>query len=339
MSASSSAQTSRCCPIINMCRSAITAAPARSARRAKTSSGPTASARGRTRTRRLTAPRAGSITNSNSACGSGAAMRSDRQSRSTRRANISPASACLNDWSARDLQAWEYQPLGPFLAKNFLTSISGLGGQPRRACAVPLGDARPARGRSGASALSRSSGRPRVGRAVGRARSDADDRLDARQGPGAACPVARLGGGGDVLERGADRHSPQRQRLQPPARRPHRHRHAVDRQPDGLGSLLEISQGGQSPITLESGETRASSRTATRSRSAPGASGKGRSASASANASAASRRRPQSSGFPSRSLSQIMWMIRHPWSGWLNNWIELIPRRSTSSALGEVRAS
>ena len=32
---------------------------------------------------------------------------------------------CLvNDWSARDLQAWEYQPLGPFLAKNFATSVS-----------------------------------------------------------------------------------------------------------------------------------------------------------------------------------------------------------------------
>jgi fumarylacetoacetase len=30
----------------------------------------------------------------------------------------------LNDWSARDVQAWEYQPLGPFLAKNFLTTIS-----------------------------------------------------------------------------------------------------------------------------------------------------------------------------------------------------------------------
>jgi fumarylacetoacetase len=30
----------------------------------------------------------------------------------------------LNDWSARDLQAWEYQPLGPFLAKSFATSIS-----------------------------------------------------------------------------------------------------------------------------------------------------------------------------------------------------------------------
>ena len=30
----------------------------------------------------------------------------------------------LNDWSARDIQAWEYQPLGPFLAKNFLSTVS-----------------------------------------------------------------------------------------------------------------------------------------------------------------------------------------------------------------------
>jgi fumarylacetoacetase len=30
----------------------------------------------------------------------------------------------LNDWSARDIQAWEYQPLGPFLSKSFATSIS-----------------------------------------------------------------------------------------------------------------------------------------------------------------------------------------------------------------------
>ena len=30
----------------------------------------------------------------------------------------------LNDWSARDFQAWEYQPLGPFLAKNFMTTVS-----------------------------------------------------------------------------------------------------------------------------------------------------------------------------------------------------------------------
>src|SRR3954447_11038788 len=30
----------------------------------------------------------------------------------------------VNDWSARDIQAWEYVPLGPFLAKNFGTSVS-----------------------------------------------------------------------------------------------------------------------------------------------------------------------------------------------------------------------
>ena len=30
----------------------------------------------------------------------------------------------VNDWSARDVQAWEYQPLGPFLGKNFCTSVS-----------------------------------------------------------------------------------------------------------------------------------------------------------------------------------------------------------------------
>ncbi|MBE2219400.1 MAG: fumarylacetoacetase [Ignavibacteria bacterium] len=30
----------------------------------------------------------------------------------------------VNDWSARDIQTWEYQPLGPFLAKNFATSVS-----------------------------------------------------------------------------------------------------------------------------------------------------------------------------------------------------------------------
>lgn len=40
-------------------------------------------------------------------------------------ADAAIAGLCLlNDWSARDLQAWEYQPLGPFLAKNFLTTVS-----------------------------------------------------------------------------------------------------------------------------------------------------------------------------------------------------------------------
>jgi fumarylacetoacetase len=31
----------------------------------------------------------------------------------------------VNDWSARDIQAWEYRPLGPFLGKSFATSVAG----------------------------------------------------------------------------------------------------------------------------------------------------------------------------------------------------------------------
>ena len=41
------------------------------------------------------------------------------------RASDQVAGYCLlNDWSARDVQAWEYQPLGPFLAKSFATTVS-----------------------------------------------------------------------------------------------------------------------------------------------------------------------------------------------------------------------
>ena len=40
-------------------------------------------------------------------------------------AELHVAGLCLvNDWSARDIQAWEYQPLGPFLAKSFSTTVS-----------------------------------------------------------------------------------------------------------------------------------------------------------------------------------------------------------------------
>jgi len=56
----------------------------------------------------------------------------------------------LNDWTARDIQAWEYQPLGPFLAKSFATTISpwvvtmeALAPFRRPAFARPPGDPRP----------------------------------------------------------------------------------------------------------------------------------------------------------------------------------------------------
>jgi fumarylacetoacetase len=56
----------------------------------------------------------------------------------------------LNDWSARDIQAWESQPLGPFLAKNFATTVSpfvvtaaALAPYRTRAYARPAGDPAP----------------------------------------------------------------------------------------------------------------------------------------------------------------------------------------------------
>ncbi|HET9872793.1 MAG TPA: fumarylacetoacetase [Propionibacteriaceae bacterium] len=52
----------------------------------------------------------------------------------------------LNDWSARDLQAWEYVPLGPFLGKSFATSISAwvLPIEALEDARIPLPDHRPA---------------------------------------------------------------------------------------------------------------------------------------------------------------------------------------------------
>ena len=47
------------------------------------------------------------------------------QSLSVEQAESALWGLCLvNDWSARDIQSWEYQPLGPFLSKNFATSVS-----------------------------------------------------------------------------------------------------------------------------------------------------------------------------------------------------------------------
>jgi fumarylacetoacetase len=55
---------------------------------------------------------------------------------------------CLvNDWSARDIQAWEYRPLGPFLSKSFATSMSPwivqLEALARYRVPAPLQDPRP----------------------------------------------------------------------------------------------------------------------------------------------------------------------------------------------------
>ena len=161
----------------------------------------------------------------------------------------------LNDWSARDLQAWEYQPLGPFLAKNFQTTISpwivtaeALApfrlAQPAR----PQGDPRPldylwdeADQAHGALGLTLQAG---LSTAKMRQAGQAPVRLS--RGPAtsmywtpAQIVTHHASNGcnlspGDLLGTGT---------LSAPDK-------------DGFGSLMEISRGGAEPLTLPNGEVR-----------------------------------------------------------------------------------
>ena len=74
--------------------------------------------------RRCSARAGASTTSSSSGSSSASAMRSARPIPIADAERTSSASCLLNDWSARDIQAWEYQPLGPFLAKSFATTVS-----------------------------------------------------------------------------------------------------------------------------------------------------------------------------------------------------------------------
>ncbi len=158
----------------------------------------------------------------------------------------------LNDWSARDVQAWEYQPLGPFLAKNFHSTISpwvitAEALAPFRTAPLPRASDDPAP-------------LPYLIDAEDQAQGGYRIRLGARlRTPGLSAPVElaqsraeeamywtvaqiiahHASGGcnlrpGDLLGTGT---------LSGP-------------QPHEAGSLLELTEGGKTPLTLPSGETR-----------------------------------------------------------------------------------
>jgi len=159
----------------------------------------------------------------------------------------------LNDWSARDLQGWEYQPLGPFLAKSFHTTISAWIVTPEALApfriaqpARPDGDpaplpylADPADQEAGALALELevllcTRAMRRQGLAPHRLSiSNATDLywtsaqlLTHHASNGCNLRPGDLFGTGTISA------------------------------PDGSGSLLEITNGGRAPLTLPSGETR-----------------------------------------------------------------------------------
>lgn len=159
----------------------------------------------------------------------------------------------LNDWSARDIQAWEYQPLGPFLAKNFASTLSpwivtmeALAPY-RQAFTRPEGDPAPL------PYLDSTSNREQgaidialeawVQTAAMRAAGHAAERLSRSNFTDAYWTAAQLvthhtvNGcdlrAGDLLGTGT---------LSGPA-------------PEQGGSLLELTQGGQRPLTLANGES------------------------------------------------------------------------------------
>jgi fumarylacetoacetase len=159
----------------------------------------------------------------------------------------------LNDWSARDLQAWEYQPLGPFLAKNFLTSVSpwvvtaeALAPFRKPMPPRPDGDPQPLAylDDSDGSALDIELEVTLSTRAM-RAAGIAPHRLS-RGGASAAMywSAAQI----------VAHHSSNGCNLQP-GDLIGTGTLSTDSD-EGLGSLIEISRGGKQPITLPSGETR-----------------------------------------------------------------------------------
>ena len=162
----------------------------------------------------------------------------------------------LNDWSARDIQAWEYQPLGPFLAKNFLTSVSAWVVSPQ--ALAPFRKAMPPRPAGDPEPLAYLD--DAGDRASGALAVRLEVTLTTEQ-------MRRQGAAPHILSRGSADAAMYWSAAQIVA---HHSSNGCNLQPGdligtgtlstdsngGLGSLLEISSGGKLPVELVSGETR-----------------------------------------------------------------------------------
>ena len=162
----------------------------------------------------------------------------------------------LNDWSARDLQAWEYQPLGPFLAKNFLTSISPWVVSPD--ALAPFRKPMPARPEGDPTPLAYLS--DETDRSTGALGIQLEVTLStaAMRAAGTAPHVLSKGDAASAMYWSAAQivthHASNGCNLVPGDLIGTGTLSTADA--DGLGSLLEISQGGKAPIALPGGEAR-----------------------------------------------------------------------------------
>lgn len=161
----------------------------------------------------------------------------------------------LNDWSARDLQAWEYQPLGPFLAKNFLTSVSPW--VVTAEALAPFRIAQPARPEGDPAPL------PYLFDAADQAEGafalTLETWIATRKMREAGIPPHRLGTGPATsmywtVAQMVTHHTANGCNLMPGDLLGTGTISTPD--PSGLGSLMELSQGGKSPVTLPDGEER-----------------------------------------------------------------------------------
>jgi fumarylacetoacetase len=162
----------------------------------------------------------------------------------------------LNDWSARDLQAWEYQPLGPFLAKNFHTTVSPWIVTPE--ALAPFWRAQPPRPEGDPEPL------PYLASADDQGHGALDLELQATL---SSARMREAGLAPQVLSRGPasnmywttaqilTHHTSNGCNLRPGDLLGTGTISAPGR--EGCGSMLEITRGGAEPIELPSGETRA----------------------------------------------------------------------------------
>ncbi len=162
----------------------------------------------------------------------------------------------LNDWSARDIQAWEYQPLGPFLAKNFLTSVSPwmISPEALEPFRLPM-PRRPDGDPDPLPYLNDANDREAGALAIHLEASLSTAEMRAK---GIAPAILSRGSAASAMYWSAAQivthHSANGCNLQP-GDLIGTGTLSTD-SPDGLGSLLEISRGGTQPIELQSGEIR-----------------------------------------------------------------------------------
>ena len=170
----------------------------------------------------------------------------------------------LNDWSARDIQAWEYQPLGPFLARAS-PPPSRPGSSPRRRSrrSAPRAFARPEGDPAPLPYLADAADQAAGGLDIVHGGADRRPRRCARRR--AAAPACRRGNSRrPLLDGGADvaHHASNGCNLRPGDLLGSGTMSGPER--DELGSLLEITPRGTEPVALPTARRAASSRTATR---------------------------------------------------------------------------